>query len=83
MTADKLRSGAFVARTDTAHQFLVRIPHGLEANSENRLAWPTGQFIKAALLSTFMHPAATFAEPFIALIASGLSEPGFFLCPTN
>jgi hypothetical protein len=52
MAANELGRGALVARADTTHQFLVRIPHGLEANSEKRSAWPIGQPFKAALLST-------------------------------
>src|SRR5690606_3377768 len=60
--ANELGGRPLVAGADTAHQFLVRIPHGLEANSAKRSARPAGQFIKAALLFTYMHPAATFAE---------------------
>jgi hypothetical protein len=62
MTANEFGRGALVARADTTHQFLVRIPHGLEANSEKRSARPIGRSFKAALLSTVMHPAAAFAE---------------------
>jgi hypothetical protein len=52
MAAHEFGCGALVARPDTTHQFLVRIPHGLKANSEKRFARPIGQSIKAALLFT-------------------------------
>jgi hypothetical protein len=52
VTANEFGRGALVAGADPTHQFLVRISHGLEADSENRSAWPKGQFIKAALFST-------------------------------
>gem|GEM_PF-2767921 len=36
VTAYEFSSGALVAAADTTHQFFVRIPHGLGANSESR-----------------------------------------------
>jgi hypothetical protein len=62
VSANDLGRGALIAGADTTHQFFVRIPHGLEANSENRFAARWGEGFNAELLSTFMHPAAAFAE---------------------
>ena len=36
VAAHELSRGALVAGANTTHQFFVRIPHGFEANSENR-----------------------------------------------
>jgi hypothetical protein len=76
MTANEFGCSALVARADTTHQFLVRIPHGLEANSEKRSARPVGQPIKAALLSNLMHPAAAFAERYCSLLEPVSTLPG-------
>ena len=62
MAAYQLGCGALVAHAHTSHQFLVRIPHGLQANSENRYGALAGNVFKTELLSSFMHAAATFAE---------------------
>jgi hypothetical protein len=89
MPADEFGRGALVARADTAHQFLVRIPHGLEANSEKRFVRPAGQPIKADLLSTLCilprrlpsatcslaEPASARLWPFPVFVAQTLEEP--------
>jgi hypothetical protein len=62
MPTHKFGSRALVAGADTTNQFFVRIPHGPEANSENRPAARPGNILKIERLSTFMHPAAAFAE---------------------
>ena len=62
VAAHEFRSRALVASADATNQFFVRIPHGREANSENRSAARPGNILKIERLSTFMHPATTFAE---------------------
>ena len=62
VTAHEFGSRTLVAGADATNKFFVRIAHRRDANSEVRSAARPGNVLKIEKLSTFMHPAAAFAE---------------------
>src|SRR4249920_2933781 len=85
MTAHEFGRGALVARADAAHQILVRIPHGWDANSDRRPARPLGrrQSMKALLLSTLCILTRRLPSDYLLFCGARLSAPRSIPVPAS